>query len=373
MRITFVLPHAGLAGGIRVVAIYAERLKRRGHEVCVVSVPRKQKTLREKVRMLARGQGWPAAGRGEASHMEGVDVEWRVLEKWRPVVDRDVPEADVVVATWWETAEWVAGLSASRGAKAYFIQHDERIMAWEGWRERVTATWRMPLYKIVISQWLKDMAENEFADRNVSLVPNGVDMRQFAAPAREKQTRPAVGMLYATTPFKGCDVSLAALAQVRKEMPEVQLRAYGAVPVNQELALPEGSAYFLQPPQERIAEVYAGCDVWLCGSRKEGFHLPPLEAMACRCPVVSTRVGGAVEIVEEGLNGFLVDVEDVGALAEGVLRILRQNDAAWRRMSDAAHSTAQRFDWETSTDLMEAALERATTRSSSRAMAGVMN
>ncbi|HEY9598179.1 MAG TPA: glycosyltransferase family 1 protein, partial [Cyanophyceae cyanobacterium] len=39
MKITFVLPFAGLSGGIRVVAIYAERLRKRGHDVLVVSLP----------------------------------------------------------------------------------------------------------------------------------------------------------------------------------------------------------------------------------------------------------------------------------------------------------------------------------------------
>ncbi|HWB19714.1 MAG TPA: hypothetical protein VG711_05385, partial [Phycisphaerales bacterium] len=39
MRITFILPHAGLAGGIRIVAIYADRLARRGHDVTVISTP----------------------------------------------------------------------------------------------------------------------------------------------------------------------------------------------------------------------------------------------------------------------------------------------------------------------------------------------
>ena len=45
MRVTFVLPYAGMTGGNRVLAIYAERLHRRGHEVTVVSEPQAQRRL----------------------------------------------------------------------------------------------------------------------------------------------------------------------------------------------------------------------------------------------------------------------------------------------------------------------------------------
>src|SRR6187402_2822030 len=71
MRITFVLPYAGLQGGIRVVAIYAERLVRRGHTVTVISDPQ-QITIRDTVKGLLRGTGLPQP---EPSHFDGIDVE----------------------------------------------------------------------------------------------------------------------------------------------------------------------------------------------------------------------------------------------------------------------------------------------------------
>ena len=61
MRVTFVLPHAGLQGGVRVVAIYAEQLKRRGHEVFVISTPRRI-SIRERMKSFAMGGGWPPSG-----------------------------------------------------------------------------------------------------------------------------------------------------------------------------------------------------------------------------------------------------------------------------------------------------------------------
>ena len=72
-------------------------------------------------------------------------------------VDADLPDADIVIATWWETAEWVNALSPAKGRKVYFIQHHEVFSYLPV--ERSRATYRLPLHKIVISRWLKDLME----------------------------------------------------------------------------------------------------------------------------------------------------------------------------------------------------------------------
>jgi glycosyltransferase involved in cell wall biosynthesis len=366
MKITFVLEHADLAGGMRVVATYARLLKARGHEVTVVSTPRRPLKLADAARSLVRtGQlprRYPENG---PSHIDGAGVPHHRTRKYGPVTDRDVPDADVVIATWWETAEWVAALSPSKGAKAYLIQHHE--LTFEGQpADRVATTWRSPLHKIVISQWLKELATSTYDDADVSHVPNSVDTDQFNAPPRGKQAVPTVGMLYSTTPFKGCDVSLKAIEIVSKSFPNLQLVTFGSFNLEPHLALPAGSRYTYCPPQERIRDEYARCDVWMCGSRSEGFHLAPLEAMACRCPVVSTRVGGPMDTVREGVNGYLVDIDDASALAARLCDVLRLPEEGWRAMSDAAHVTATQYTWDDATTLFEAALQTAIEKSVAR-------
>ena len=59
MRITFVLNHVNLNGGIRVIAIFAERLKARGHTVTVVARPRPVASLTNKLKSAIKGKGWP--------------------------------------------------------------------------------------------------------------------------------------------------------------------------------------------------------------------------------------------------------------------------------------------------------------------------
>jgi len=358
MKVTFVLPFAGLQGGIRVLAIYAERLRQRGHEVAVVSTPFTM-PLRRKAKSLALGRGWPKT-QLEGSHFDGIDVAHRVLEKERSVVDADVPDADVVVATYYPTAYGVLNLSRTKGAKAFFIQNYEME---EGKpNAKLDATWRMPIHKIVISKWLLQLARDKFGDTMVSHVPNSVDLVQFDAAPRGKRPVPSIGLLYATSWMKGCRTSLEALKEVAMAVPSLRLVSFGAEHPGFDLRLPPYAEFHYRPQQDKLRELYAQCDVWLCGSAREGFHLPPLEAMACRCPVVSTRVGGSVDIIEEGVNGHLVDIGDVNGLRDRLLRVLNLPQQEWMKMSDAAHGTATGFTWDDATDLFEKALELAIER-----------
>jgi glycosyltransferase involved in cell wall biosynthesis len=359
MRITFVLPYAGLQGGVRVVAIYAERLKRWGHEVLVVSTPQTVR-FRRRVKSLLLGQEW-CADHSEPSYFEGTGVEHRILERVRPVTNEDIPDGDVVIATFYTTARGVLGLSPAKGAKAILIQNYE---VEEGKANpELDATWRMRMHKIVISKWLQDFAREKFGDAKASLVPYGIDFEQFDAPPREKQKNPTVGLLYAKNWYKGCRTSFAALKMAEAELSAIRLIAFGAErPGPIALKLPPGAEFHFRPAQDKLKDLYRQCDVWLCGSNREGFHMPPMEAMACRCPVVSTRVGGPVDMVKDGVNGYLADIGDAGGLAKGLLKTLKLPREEWKKMSDAAYETARHYAWDDATHLFAQALDVAVER-----------
>ncbi len=78
-------------------------------------------------------------------------------------------------------------------------------------------------------------------------------------------------------------------------------------------------------------------------SYREGMPNAPLEAAAARVPSVGYRVTGTVDAIEDGVTGALVEPGDAGALAETLLRYLRDGELA-RRHGCAAHQrTARRF------------------------------
>src|SRR5215203_3276323 len=172
MKITFVLPVADMGGGVKVVTIYAKALEARGHKVVIVSVPRPTIAFRHKLRSLIRDQHWPQEDKAPSSHLDGTGLHHHVLDSCRPVMDADVPDADVVIATWWETAEWVARLSPRKGVKVYFIQHHEVFPYLPV--ARCDATYRLPLHKIVIARWLADVMRERYDDGCVDVVSNSV-------------------------------------------------------------------------------------------------------------------------------------------------------------------------------------------------------
>lgn len=356
MRISFILPTVSMGGGIRVVAIYAKALVQKGHDVVVISPPSQEVTIKRKIKSLITGHGWPKS-RLNPSHLNGLGLDHRVLDYWRPVIDSDVPDADIVVATWWETAEWVNALSASKGAKIYFIQHHEVHEYLPVDRSR--ATYRLPLHKVVIAKWLQNVMRAEYGDADVDLVPNGVDHNHFFSGVRGKQPVPTVGFLYSPSNYKGVDVTVQVINNLRVIFPNLRVIVFGAYKPEEEEAFYDRTEFYYSPPQDKIRDIYAQCDVWITASRSEGFNLPAMEAMACRTPVVSTKAGWPEEAVVTSRNGVLVDVDDVHALTQGAALILALSDEEWREMSNNAYLTVASSSWQESANQFERVLVRA--------------
>jgi glycosyltransferase involved in cell wall biosynthesis len=85
----------------------------------------------------------------------------------------------------------------------------------------------------------------------------------------------------------------------------------------------------------RVEDVYHTSDIVVVPSRwQEPLGLISLEAGACSKPVVATRTGGIPEVIDDGVNGFLVEPGDLGGLAERVIRLISDPDLR-RRMGDA--------------------------------------
>jgi glycosyltransferase involved in cell wall biosynthesis len=360
MRITFILPNVSMGGGTRVVAIYVQELLRRGHDVEVVSLPPPTRSLGEKLKSWLKGAGWSQPW-SRSSHFDELKLSHRVLKTRRPIIDADVPDADIVVATWWETAEWVHELSPSKGVKIYFIQHHE-VFPYLPARSR--ETYRMPMHKIVVARWLKLVMIGEYNDDTVDVVPNSVDHSQFFAPLRGKQSRPTVGLLYATAPFKGLDLALKALRILTRRIPNLRVVCFGSERVRPGLDLPKEAEFHFDPPQNEIRNLYAKCDVWVTASTTEGFNLPAMEAMACRTPVVSTCTGWPAEAVMSKWNGMLLNVgSGEEEMARAIEWVLLQPEQEWMRLSSNAFQTVAESSWEKSAELFEDALRNGQTRS----------
>lgn len=354
MKITFVSPPANLSGGQRVIAIHADQLVARGHDVTVVAQRRASPTFRESVRHLRRGARKAFPQRG--SHFERMKAKLVVARHSGPLTADDVPDADIIVATWWETAFEVVHLPPSKGRKFYLVQHHEVHSHLPS--HLSGASYFLPLKKIAVASWLVDEMRDRYDDHDVALVPNAVDHELFFAAERSRQSAPTVGVMYSPMPFKGVDIAFEAIEAVRSNFPDLRLIAFGAVSPDKRLPLPNGAIYYLNPPQDQIRDIYAACDVFIAASRSEGFGLPILEAMACRTPVIASRTGCAEDVIEDGVNGYLVDVDDVKALREKLTEVLSMDSKAWKIMSERAYKKTLAFTWKNAGKLFEQAILR---------------
>lgn len=95
-------------------------------------------------------------------------------------------------------------------------------------------------------------------------------------------------------------------------------------------------------PDSSMADLYRAADAFVYPSLYEGFGLPPLEAMACGCPVISSTRGSLEEVI--GQAALMVDPEDIPQMADQLRRMAASDDTR-NGLRVAGMAQAARFDW----------------------------
>jgi L-malate glycosyltransferase len=220
---------------------------------------------------------------------------------------------------------------------------------------------------IAQSQFLKrEILSLGVSEAKIRLIPNGVHVAEFqpvsSAPALPYPYILAMGSF---SHKKGFDVLLRAFKSVAAEDPSIHLVLAGA---GKELAAYTAvvGAYHMLDRVHFVGmvggvvkiQLYQHCLLFVCPSRREPFATVNLEALAAGRPIVATAVGGNLEVVSEGGNGFLVPPDDPEALATRMLTLLK--DPALRAtMGQLSSDLARRYDWQVIVPLYRAAFEEA--------------
>lgn len=153
--------------------------------------------------------------------------------------------------------------------------------------------------------------------------------------------------------YKGHAQILQALAQIEQQVPPIQYYVVGEGELKaklQELSRTLGistTVHFLgQVDEATLQRLYQHADLFVMPSRGEGFGLVYLEAMACGTPVIAGNQDAAVEVVEHGETGLLVDPDNVTELAQSILQLLTNNDLR-KKMGEAGCQVAMtKFSYE---------------------------
>lgn len=210
------------------------------------------------------------------------------------------------------------------------------------------------------------LAEDHFAPEQVRVIYNGVDLARFddgscgvgeglqdrkwlvPGSAREKWIV-LVGNMHSDV--KGHPWLIAAAPAIMREFPDTRFIFVGDGERRQdferqvaELGLEKDFSFLGR--RDDVPRILACCDFAVLPSMAEGLPNAVLEYLAAGLPTITSRVGGNDEIVEDGKTGLLVPPENSGALAQGLLRLMRDPDFAVALGKRGREYVASHFSFE---------------------------
>ena len=159
------------------------------------------------------------------------------------------------------------------------------------------------------------------------IVHCGVEPERYVAGARP--TRPTLLFVGRLAAVKGVLVLFDALKAIIKQHPDVLLRLIGDGPERSslearavELGIQDHVEFCGYKSQADVAEALSAADVFVLPSFAEGVPVVLMEAMASQVPVVTSRIAGVPELVEDGRSGLLVPPGATGPLADALNKLL---------------------------------------------------
>lgn len=234
-----------------------------------------------------------------------------------------LPPCDVVVAGYWD--QILAARLRGVAPVVHFEQGDAHLFEElePAFEQVVRAHLRAADATVTVSRRVAEVLAGRYAVA-AEVVHNAVDPAVFHPPTAGP---PPGGTGYLLLvgwdghAFKGIAEAREMYRRLHAEDPDLDLVWVTPRPPRD----PFGTVV-VAPDQARLADLYRGAQVYVCASRYESFPLPPLEAMACGAPVVSTRNTGVLEYAVDGHNALLADVGDVAGLASAVRRFRTDPD-----------------------------------------------
>jgi len=218
------------------------------------------------------------------------------------------------------------------------------VEAWNIKRRSLQLALRNADRILAVSSYTRDrlLAEQDIAPERISILPNTVNPDLFQICGKPeyllkryglKASQPViltVSRLVTSEQYKGYDKILRALPRIREVLPNVHyiLAGHGNDRARIErliasLNLTDHVSLAGYVPDEELCDHYNLCDIFAMPSKREGFGIVYLEALACGKPTLAGNKDGAADALRGGELGVLVDPDDVEAIAQGLINILQ--------------------------------------------------
>jgi glycosyltransferase involved in cell wall biosynthesis len=207
---------------------------------------------------------------------------------------------------------------------------------------------------VCVSNNLKKFFEDDLNihSQKLQVVHNGIDIDKFKCPlpsSANKNSDVLVGCVARLTEAKDHKNLLLAFSFVIKSGYKVKLLIVGGghlqKTIEEEIVMLGISQQVeMLGPRDDIPNILSSIDIFVLPSRREGFPVSILEAMAAGCSVIATDVGGVSEVIDSGINGLIVAPENPDLLAEAIISLVdcpeKRNEIAINGQSTAC----DRFD-----------------------------
>ena len=220
---------------------------------------------------------------------------------------------------------------------------------------------KLSTVQVMVSEGLrKTCVEHGLApDGKVRVISGGFDARQFAKLPTPSQARAVLGLpvnsvvigtVSCMKPGKRVGDFVEVCKRVRRMIPDTMAIVVGDGELRQEIQRQidrEGLEEHIRLLGWRrdVPAIMAALDVFVLMSAHEGLGLVVLEAMAAGVPVVSTRVDGCIEIIEETRAGVLIERGDIEGGARAVVRLLADRGRL-EQMGERAHKGVARWNFD---------------------------
>ena len=228
-------------------------------------------------------------------------------------------------------------------------------------------TRRVPI--IVNSHFLKGAyVQAGFEPERLHVIHLGIDVDTFQPNSRQKiQLGSPIRLMYGSQLWagKGAHIAIQALAELKKVAPEIAfvIDMYGAgapefkdylIGLAADLQVSESIHYCGFVPPAELAEAFHKHDIFLFTSIwDEPFSLTLLSAMSCGIPVISTSAGGNPEAIEHEQTGLLVPPGEPLALAQAILKLVKDSSLRCRLSNQASATVRERWSFQRYVDTLE--------------------
>jgi glycosyltransferase involved in cell wall biosynthesis len=167
-------------------------------------------------------------------------------------------------------------------------------------------------------------------NKSVAVMHNGIDITQIPPPAKRKDDNLVI-YAGALAPYKGVHQLLKAWNLVHKAIPAARLEMYGKGPVEKLKPLLDSSAlatvsFYGHTAKAQLFERIAAATVGVYPSYAETFGLIAVETMACRTATIYTERTAGPEIINDGVEGLLVDPASVEDIAEAIIYMFNSKE-----------------------------------------------